>query len=266
MQNIKSIISEELNFVDNEIKNVSLEQDDIKQALEKFLSGSSKRIRSTITSLYITAVDKKVLPQCIKIMAAGEIIHNASLLHDDVIDNAKTRRGETTIGEVFSPYVSILSGDYLLSIATEKLMEVNDNNILKIFLNCTKQMCNAELTQFFLRGKKPDIDQYIRICEGKTAFLFEAIMESCAIIENLPVADAVSFARNFGIFFQLKNDLEKLSAECDAANEIFTPKDILGIEKTSALIDNYLKRLRGDIGQLPDNIYKKGLEGLLIEL
>ena len=45
MQNIKSIISEELNFVDNEIKNVSLEQDDIKQALEKFLSGSSKRIR-----------------------------------------------------------------------------------------------------------------------------------------------------------------------------------------------------------------------------
>ena len=199
-------------------------------------------------------------------MAAGEIIHNASLLHDDVIDNAKTRRGETTIGEVFSPYVSILSGDYLLSIATEKLMEVNDNNILKIFLNCTKQMCNAELTQFFLRGKKPDIDQYIRICEGKTAFLFEAIMESCAIIENLPVADAVSFARNFGIFFQLKNDLEKLSAEYDAANEIFTPKDILGIEKTSALIDNYLKRLRGDIGQLPDNIYKKGLEGLLIEL
>lgn len=57
-----------------------------------------------------------------------------------------------------------------------------------------------------------------------------------------------------------------MSAECDAANEIFTPKDILGIEKTSALIDNYLKRLRGDIGQLPDNIYKKGLEGLLIEL
>ena len=135
MQNIKSIISEELNFVDNEIKNVSLEQDDIKQALEKFLSGSSKRIRSTITSLYIKALDKKVLPQCIKIMAAGEIIHNASLLHDDVIDNAKTRRGETTIGEVFSPYVSILSGDYLLSIATEKLMEVNDNNILKIFFN-----------------------------------------------------------------------------------------------------------------------------------
>lgn len=89
MQNIKSIISEELNFVDNEIKNVSLEQDDIKQALEKFLSGSSKRIRSTITSLYIKALDKKVLPQCIKIMAAGEIIHNASLLHDDVIDNAK---------------------------------------------------------------------------------------------------------------------------------------------------------------------------------
>lgn len=57
-----------------------------------------------------------------------------------------------------------------------------------------------------------------------------------------------------------------MSAECDAANEIFTPKDILGIEKTSALIDNYLKRLRGDIGQLPDNIYKKGLEGLLTEL
>ena len=61
MQNIKSIISEELNFVDNEIKNVSLEQDDIKQALENFLSGSSKRIRSTITSLYIKALDKKVL-------------------------------------------------------------------------------------------------------------------------------------------------------------------------------------------------------------
>ena len=196
-------------------------------------------------------------------MTAGEIIHNASLLHDDVIDNAMERRGEPTLGKMYSPYISILAGDYLLSIATEKLMEIDNKNILNIFLKCTKLMCKSEIQQFFLRGKLPAIDDYIKICEGKTALLFEAILKSCAIIEGVDIENAISFAKNFGIYFQLKNDEEKVSAYNDANNKIFTSKDILGIEKTKILMDNYQEEIMRLIGILPDNVYKKGLEGLL---
>ena len=127
-------------------------------------------------------------------------------------------------------------------------------------------MCKSEVKQYFLRGNKPELDNYINICIGKTAKLFEAILESCAISEDIDIKNAKQFALNFGIYFQLKNDLEKESSLADKKNKIYTPKDFLGIEKTLILIDNYQKKIRRDIGNLPDNSYKKGLEDLIIGL
>ena len=75
--------------------------------------------------------------------------------------------------------------------------------------------------------------------------------------------NAKKFAENFGILFQLKNDLEKNSAKADKKNKIYTLKDILGIAKTQALMDNYLEEIRSEIGDLPQNIYSRGLERLL---
>lgn len=260
------LFTEEFALINKELSDIYVERPELQAALNEFLCNGSKRIRTYVVSLYLKACASVISPESIKIMAAGELIHNASLLHDDILDGAKTRRGKKTIGEKFSPNVSILTGDFLVASATEKLLEINNTEVLKIFLNCTKQMCNAELNQFFLRGIKPDLDDYLKICAGKTAALFEAVFESCAIIEGIDSAKAKSFALDFGILFQLKNDLDDFSAKADKVNDIYTPKDFLGIEKTMDLIDNYQGRLLAVIAKLPDNIYKKGLESLLAEL
>lgn len=266
MQEYLFPISKELNTINNQLKSIFFFKNDLGEDLKKFISGNSKQIRSIVSLLYLKSLNENISNKSLTIITAGEIIHNASLLQDDVIDDADKRRGETTIGAKFSSKISILSGDYLLSLAIENLLSVNNFYVMQSFLNCTKKMCQSEIEQYFLRGKLPDIKTYIKICKGKTAELFCAILKSCAYMEELNIEDAQKFAYNFGIFFQLKNDLEKFSALTDKKNNIFTAKDIFGIEKTLDLIDNYSNRIHCNINKLPDNVYKKGLEVLITEL
>ena len=124
-------------------------------------------------------------------------------------------------------------------------------------------MSEAEILQYSLRGKIPTEQEYLKIVKGKTAELFTATLEGSAILSNLDKNKAKKFAENFGILFQLKNDLEKNSAKADKKNKIYTLKDILGIAKTQALMDNYLEEIRSKIEDLPQNNYSRGLERLL---
>lgn len=266
MESIKNLVKTELERIDGELFSISINQNDLGYDLNNFLKSPRKRIRSLVAILYLKAFSQNIDEQIINILTAGELIHNASILHDDVIDDAETRRGNITIGKKFAPEISILTGDFLLSIAIEKIMALKNWDIVEIFQKCTKKMSEAEIKQYFLRGKLPQIDEYIEIAEGKTANLFEAIFTSCAILTQIPQAKSISFAKNFGILFQLKNDLDSASAEADKKNKVFTPKDIFGVEKTIILIDNYKKEIRRELAELPDNIYKKGLEDLLNEL
>ena len=266
MDSVLKLIKDELDTVNNEISNIEIESNKLGEVLINFVTTSSKRIRSLVTILYVKSLKNSISFESIKTIAAGEIIHNASLLQDDVIDGAKLRRGKTTIGTLFSPKISILAGDMLLTKAIEKLLSTKNEEILKLFLTCTESMCNAEINQYFARGKILDLETYIEICAGKTAKLFQAILESCAIIEEIDISPAKQFALDFGIYFQLKNDLEEFSAKTDKQNQIYTLKDMFGIEKTMILVDNYQKKIQGEINNLPDNQYKKGLENLLYKL
>lgn len=260
MKNLEKIVEEEMFGVQKELSLITDVKSDIFDELKDFLNSPTKRIRTLVSALYIRALGGN---PSVNILTIGELIHNASLLHDDVLDGSKTRRGELSFWKKFSPHVSILAGDWLLSIVTEKLIKENNWDVIKIFQNCIRKMSEAEFLQYSLRGKVPQIDEYIQIAEGKTAALFEAIIKSNALILGLDIHKAEEFGKNFGILFQLKNDLEKVSAEADKQNGIFTPKDILGIEKTNILIDNYLKKIQEEIRDLPVNKYSNGLKGLL---
>lgn len=231
--------------------------------LKNFILKPSKRIRSKIAILYFSALGYEINNDVIQILSAGEIIHNASLLHDDVLDNAPTRRGETTIAQKHSPHISILAGDYLVSLAIDKLLNINSKEILNNFKTCIQKMTASEIKQYFLRGKIPTLAEYLEICEGKTAALFETIFENCAIILNANIETSKKFAKIFGIVFQVKNDLEKESAHVDELNKIYTAKDILGIEKTTSLLDNYKEEMREILKGVPENKYKQELEDLL---
>ena len=233
--------------------------------LEKFITGPSKRIRSALGILYLRANDKILTPEICKILAAGEIIHNASLLHDDVIDDAEKRRGNTTIANEFTPKISILAGDYLLLNATEKLRNLSAD-IQDKFRLCIKKMVEGEIKQYFLREQTPSIEKYIEICEDKTASLFAAVLESVAEISGLNSKTAYDFGKSFGICFQLKNDLDETSASNDTKNGIKTAKDIIGIENTLILSDNYKREMKKILDDMPVSRYKRELEDLVNKL
>lgn len=224
---------------------------------------NSKFIRSKLALLYLLANDCKITQEIHLIIALGEIIHNASLLHDDVIDDAELRRGKETIAKKFSPQISILAGDYLLSIVIENLMKLNNSKISPIFINCSKKMIEAEFEQYFMRGKIPSEKQYLEICKNKTALLFSAVLQSCAILVGENEVLAKEFGEDFGICFQIKNDLEVNSAEIDLKNEIYTAKKVLGIEKTNSLLDNYKVKMKKALLNIPSSVYKEELESLI---
>ena len=263
MEKVKQLAEDELRAIDYELNELIYAEEEIYKELNRFLSSPSKRIRSMLVVLYLKTCGIKIDENILNLLVAGELIHNASLLHDDVIDCEKIRRGQTTIGVKFSPHVSILSGDFLLSLATEKLLLLQNWEVISIFWECTKKMSQAELKQYFLRGQIPKLEEYIEIAEGKTAGLFMAMLTGAAVLCGVDKSAAGRFARIFGILFQLKNDSEPNSEKADIKNSVFTAKDILGIEKTCSLKDNYLRDLRREVDRLPNNVYRHGLEDLL---
>lgn len=258
MKNLKKELDKIIEEIASDFEN-PLRDDELRQLLFK----PSKRIRSRLGILFLKIFEKELTPDLIKVFAATEIIHNASLLHDDVIDSAKFRRGLVTISEKYNQKISILAGDYLLTCAIKKLISIDNKEILEIFRNCTEKMCRAEIEQYYYRNKLPSKEKYLNICKNKTAILFIALLESCAILTGLNREKAVLLAEKFGIIFQINNDLEELSAIQDKDNGIHTAIDILGVENTKILLDNYLEELKILLKDFPENIYKNNLEDLI---
>jgi len=256
----------ELNQINSKLESLFSGENVIFESIKEFINSGSKRIRSILAILYLKSNNKKITDDIIKLLAVGEIIHNASLLHDDILDNSDKRRGKETIGHKFSSQVSILAGDFLLSLGTKILLELNNKAILQNFTKCTEKMCRAEISQHLLKGHIPSEDEYLNIIAGKTASLFEVIIQNVAILSESDENDAKIFGKNFGIVFQIKNDMEPESKAIDKLNQTETALSIFGVEKTSDLIDNYKKELREQIMNFPNKEYSKALEDLVNEL
>ena len=256
------IIRDELESVKKQML-ANLQEPFSDNSLTDFLSGKSKMIRSILAILYLKAANIEINDNIYKLLAAGELIHNASLLHDDVIDEAETRRGERAFYKKFNPKISILAGDFLVSRAVDKLININNIEIIRDFELCIKNMAEAEIKQYSLRGSIPSREDYLEICEGKTARLFSTIMKCSAMIAGVETSEAEKFGKIFGIVFQIKDDLSENSANIDAKNGIKTAKDIFGIENTLTLLDNYKSNLKEILNAISDNEYKRALGELI---
>ena len=259
------IIESELNTVKDLMSEI-FEDSILDGELKSFVKNGSKLIRSSLVILFFKSQNKELNDIFYKVLSAGEFIHNASLLHDDVLDDAEIRRNSTTIAKKFSSKISILAGDYLLSSAIESLLSLENFEILDLFRICTQKMSEAEIKQFFLRGKIPTKDEYIDICRKKTAELFSTVLETSAIVLDSDRVLAKKFGEIFGICFQIKNDMNKDSATIDKNNGIYTAIDIFGIEKTNVLLDNYKEELINIVQDFDDNIYKERLKDLIKRL
>ena len=181
---------------------------------ESILSHSGKQLRPMLNLLMAKACSGgKVYDATVSYAAASELLHNATLLHDDVADESDKRRGVPTIMSLMGPAVSVLVGDYWLVKAMELIIDADGGSprVIKIFAKTLSDLAEGEMLQL-QKAQKGDTDEkdYLRIIYNKTASLFEAACVSAAIstsaTEEMEKA-ARDYAVALGLAFQIKDDI-----------------------------------------------------------
>ena len=178
------------------------------------LSNSGKQLRPVL-ALFLSRLCSggKVNEATIRYAAAAELLHNATLLHDDVADDSVQRRGVPTIMSLMGPSVSVLVGDYWLVKALELILQSADTDIrvIKIFSKTLSNLAEGEMLQL-QKAQSGDTneDDYLRIIYNKTASLFEAACLSAAIAvgaDQKQELAAIDYAVALGLAFQIKDDI-----------------------------------------------------------
>ncbi|MDR0453876.1 MAG: polyprenyl synthetase family protein [Deferribacteraceae bacterium] len=140
-----------------------------------------------------------------------EYFHTASLLHDDVIDMALSRRGKPNANAIYGNNITVLSGDYLYSKAFLKLLDLPGKEYARVLTKAVVSMSEGEIFQLNKTGDLSlTIDEYLRIIYGKTAALFSATCECSALLGDLSpemYKELRNFGLNVGYAFQLKDDV-----------------------------------------------------------
>ena len=277
-QVIKQSVSAEIDLVEQKmVENISLSEP-LNSSLKKFLLGKSKRLREVLPILYIKALGKSLNNEQLEVLSIVEIVHNASLIHDDIIDESPLRRGQKTLSFEFGSKLAVISGDYLLSVALEKLCKIANVEITKQFSQTIKNMCVGEVKQNYARFQKGTLEDYIEKTKNKTAYLFETAFLTCATADTISDYDLKSLSRlglAIGIAFQIRDDLLNMietdkskPTNSDIEAGIYNAPVIFGseadnyasgIEKTKGLLNNYIEQAKNELKLLPENSYSLAL-------
>ena len=186
---------------------------------EHTFGSGGKRIRPVVVLLASRLCGYRG-PRAIQIATAAEYLHSASLLHDDVVDGAETRRGRPSVNAHFGSKLAILVGDFLFARACQTLVEDGDQDILAAFAESIRAMAEGEVLQL-TRSFDPDITEstYLEVIGGKTSSLLAAAAESGAVLGGVTRAERRAvrdYGAQLGLAFQLVDDaLDYAGSESD---------------------------------------------------
>jgi octaprenyl-diphosphate synthase len=195
---------------DNQLSKIIKEDLPILKEIKSFIiTSGGKRIRPLLHH-FLSQMYGYSGKNWLDVGAVAELIHAASLLHDDVVDKAPVRRGKTTIHTIHGNKVAILGGDYLLACGIEHLNSIHQPEILNRFTKVLLDLSVGELIQMeWERNPKINQEIYTKIIYGKTGSLFQCISESAAILagkDSKFIQSAGLFGKRLGIYFQMRDD------------------------------------------------------------
>ena len=208
---LKNLLSDKLYKVEKLIhQKLKSDVDLIEKMSNHHLSSGGKRLRALLTlgSAKLTGFTEQ--GRDINLAACVELIHSATLLHDDVIDESKLRRGSRTTNSIWGNQSSILVGDYLLSRCFEMMVEDGDLEVLKLLSSTSAKIAQGEVMQLQHKGEADLLEEtYIDIINLKTASLFSAATKTgaCLSKSNDKEKKALeSYGKNLGLAFQIADD------------------------------------------------------------
>ncbi len=216
-------VQDQLQFVEQRIREQAGEDHhpDLRSALEHILSAGGKRIRPTLGLLVgnmLGAPEEKL----ITLGASVELLHTATLVHDDLIDGALLRRGIPTLNARWSPAATVLTGDFLFARAAKLAAETDYLPLMKLFADTLATIVNGELTQMFSARGVINRDNYYQRIYAKTASLFEMASLAAAMVstedEETRAAMKV-FGYEVGMAFQIVDDILDFTGEQSAVGK-----------------------------------------------
>jgi geranylgeranyl pyrophosphate synthase len=227
-----------------------------------------KRIRPALVLLTAHAVEaggQGAIPDAdslITLAGAVEILHAASLVHDDIIDNAESRRHQVSLNKRFGNRVAVLAGDILYTnffssiTGLKKLDQGKRFQILDIFLNTTKAMCMGEIIaqEVAAAGRPLGVAEYVEIATDKTAVLFAACCKTAAVLCDAPESLQRCLGEmglNFGLAFQMADDLVDKDHGLDAG---------VDLERMTL---SYAQKARDGLSELPGGDHRDSLRDLV---
>ena len=272
-QKIFSLVKTEMALIEAEFERQASSNIQVINYLGDYIRASGgKRVRPALLvlsnyALGGTAADENV----IRLATVMEMLHTATLVHDDIIDNAETRRNRTSVNARFGNQVSVLMGDWLYMSAFETSLKERSLEILDILTRLTRKMTEGELIQLTTLGRT-DISEieYFDILERKTAYLFSACCEIGAILAGAPNDWQMAlrnFGMNLGTAFQLADDLLDFTAEEEVLGKA-AGADLLEGKLTLPLILLVKKepRLKSDLEKIMhDGNYNQFSRRMLID-
>src|SRR5215204_2612466 len=218
---ILGLIEDEMSLVETEFERQAASNIQVIEQLGEYVrSSGGKRVRPALLLLSNYACGGNARKEgVIRLATVMEMLHTATLVHDDIIDYAETRRGRESVNKHFGNQMAVLMGDWLYMSAFETSLKERSLEILDILTRLTRKMTEGELIQLTVIGRSEITeDEYFDILQRKTAFLFSACCEIGAILGGASTEQQIAlrdYGMNLGIAFQLADDVLDFIADED---------------------------------------------------
>mgnify|MGYP006288943951 CR=1 FL=1 len=188
---------------------------DLGAAMDHLLGSGGKRIRPTIAILMGRLLGAEQA-KLILLGASIELLHTATLVHDDLIDGALLRRGNPTLNSDWSPAATVLTGDYIFAQAAELAAEIGSTEVMGAFARTLAVIVNGEISQLFNRKKATSQEDYLERIYEKTGSLFVLATRSPALLSGASSVQekaAVTYGKEVGKAFQIIDDVLDFTGE-----------------------------------------------------
>jgi geranylgeranyl pyrophosphate synthase len=217
-----SPVTEEIKLVEERMRaQADDSHPDLRAALEHLLTAGGKRVRPTLSLLVGNMLDAP-LEKLVTLGAAVELLHTATLVHDDLIDGALLRRGMSTLNARWSPPATVLTGDFLFARAAILAAETDHLPLMKLFSETLAIIVNGELTQMFTSRGLINRENYYKRIYAKTASLFEMTTRAAAMVSpaNEATLEAMRvFGYEIGMAFQIVDDILDFTGDQNAVGK-----------------------------------------------
>ncbi len=223
LSEISSLIKNELNTFDELFKKSIKSDVFLVDLIARYIIRQKGKKLRPLLVLLSAKVSGEITERTYRGATLVELLHTATLIHDDVVDNAEKRRGFWSINAVFKNKVAVLMGDYILARGLMISVQGKDFDFLDVMTNAVKRMSEGELLQI-RKTRKLNIDEqtYFRIISDKTA----SLIETCCLIGALSTSDnkeyhsaMQSFGENLGIAFQIRDDILDIEGNSDTTGK-----------------------------------------------